>query len=604
MNLNKHLCLTCLLAAMLFSTTSIRAEYITNTKTVERSISSGSSFIDRQIAGAIDKAIDKLKDKIPGLLKNLAKAILDVYAAQLSGLLFGGSGQSLEQAVERLIDEIQQTERILSDQISEVLDEVQDQFQGSFETRYNQPIRAIKIWLLNDNLDQRFASREVLRSAAESLGVVQDGIRAYIALEAESERSQVRRLQLLTLQLSAAQMEAVAWRYYYGIIASEDAFRDAGLSNMDRFDDWVTSLSDAEQNEILSGHTQLQGINREVFEPIFPFYEATSSQEYYKKYIESVTSPIVWQSTQFSGALQRYEDTEVLQDASSWDGPIYDIVWIEGPAGSTSTLDGIRWYYYVDIPDSTCLDPDTGPKWEALDTSVWPWSEDREDASLSECNRFWFVSPNLVRAPGPPASFVGSFDQYRAWFDNPERAVELHQSLIVGDLLTDLYGPISLILDQTYFDLNGNIRPRNEWDRKLDSYRLNVAMLAATRETLQYIDFDVLVSSANRLNSFGASFDLFTTDEWVDLLTQFLLDNDTMLAAIALMTEVFHTENWLSPAFDDTRQQKVPPVFVRETLVGDRSIFSRLKNGENAEALRSEYQIIVRNYTVALYSAL
>lgn len=573
------------------------AEYVTNKKTVEKAVTEGSSFLERAITAGIGKALEKLKDKLPSIIKDIAKAILDVYAAQLSGILFG-SDSSLDAAVTKLIDEIQESERILGEQISEVLDELQDQTEADLQAGFSTPMRNIEIWLLDDDLDQRFEARETIRSAAERLGQTQDTIKEYILLEAESSESQVRRLQLLTLHLSAMQMEAVAWKYYYGIIALEDAFRDAGFDDMSRFSVWVSALSEREQQEILSSNVRLAGIDNEVFEGTFEFYDAISSQNYFDSYISERTSPIVFQESQYVGAIERYEDTRTFQSTDSWNGPSYPGLTFTSPTTSISRLDGLRWYYYIDVPNVDCL-ANEDPKWDTLDTNVTPWRENTEDASYSECNRFWFVSPSLVRAPGPPATYVASFDQYGSWFDDPQRAVVIHQKLMVGDLITDLYGPLSLILDGIHLQVRGDVRRANNWDRKLDDYQASVASLAAVGTTYDYISYQSLSETSLKLRQFGAGFDFYGSEEWVEILKYYLNEFEAVDSIIDLVTRVFYERNWISPAHDPSQQQAVPISFV-ELALGTGGFAERLIAGESLASIEMELIRIVEEYASSL----
>lgn len=132
---------------------------------------------------------------------------LDLYAPPVSGLLFGRSGSSNDRVIREIIDEIQFSERILLERLDEILDEDQDQIESELDAGFFASVSGIEIWLLSDNLELRYDTRESLLEAVDALAETQVRILSYIEDVAGSERSQLRRLQLLPIQLAAAQMQ-------------------------------------------------------------------------------------------------------------------------------------------------------------------------------------------------------------------------------------------------------------------------------------------------------------------------------------------------------------------------------------------------------------
>ncbi|MEO1172855.1 MAG: hypothetical protein AAFX94_12530 [Myxococcota bacterium] len=370
------------------------------------------------------------------------------------------------------------------------------------------------------------------------------------------------------------------------------------------FTDWVDSLSPAEQEAIIEAIVPVSEFTREVFEPIFAAYERIASRKFYVDYVESITSPLLWSTAEFAQPLSRYREVHVFTDPASWTAPARPGVSFGAPAAGTPILDGLRWYYYIDVTEQACLDPARGPAYDALLSRFTPWREDPDDASASACNRFWFVDPSFTSSASPAAAQLGSFDQYGAWFADPERAMALHQDLVVGDLLTDLYAPLAVILDAIHYDVYAQPRPRNAWDDRLERHRLDVAELAAVDGTFDYITYDVLIERSWLLRAFGATFEVFLTEAWSRVLDQ-LLDPDRRLEdAIALMTEVYHRENWLAPEFDDSFQQPVPSNFVRIAVDGTGSVADRLAEGESIGALEGELEWTVRDHAAGLHTAI
>ncbi|MEO1175369.1 MAG: hypothetical protein AAFX94_25445, partial [Myxococcota bacterium] len=97
----------------------------------------------------------------------MAKMFLDLYAPPVSGLLFGRSGSSNDRVIREIIDEIQFSERILLERLDEILDEDQDQIESELDAGFFASVSGIEIWLLSDNLELRYDTRESLLEAVD-----------------------------------------------------------------------------------------------------------------------------------------------------------------------------------------------------------------------------------------------------------------------------------------------------------------------------------------------------------------------------------------------------------------------------------------------------
>lgn len=105
----------------------------------------------------------------------------------------------------------------------------------------------------------------------------------------------------------------------------------------------------------------------------------------------------------FNGNTGLYFDTDVVNDASNWGMP-------DEPEAAVARLDGMRWYYYVDVTNADCLE---GYAYRGLSDGHYPWAEDPEEPSQSDCNRYWIVNPHAMSASDPDYyRFRASFDQY------------------------------------------------------------------------------------------------------------------------------------------------------------------------------------------------
>ncbi|NAT11340.1 hypothetical protein C4E22_07380 [ANME-1 cluster archaeon AG-394-G06] len=175
----------------------------------------------------------------------------------------------------------------------------------------------------------------------------------------------------------------------------------------------------------------------------------------------------------FNGNPNMYDNKDVVNDEANWGTP-------DEPDAAVARLDGMRWYYYVDVSRAECLEGYAYRR--GLSDCHYPWAEVPGEPSQSDCNRYWIVNPHTFSTTDPEYyRFRASFDAYDMWFANSMDIYDMHKELVKGDFLRTIYGPSLLILDVMYTEIYGRERPANRWDEALARYDELVGLLGAGR---------------------------------------------------------------------------------------------------------------------------
>ena len=439
------------------------------------------STIDGVKAGS--KAVSK------EILSNLGKALLNSYSPTISDLLFGKSNE-LESATRIIVGEIQETGGDLAKRLRAIDDNINDQFAAELEGNFRRASNILNGWLTSEDLYFRTQDLHVLSNQWETFEDIRVTIEQYIKREG-NVKNQLDRLKLLELHIISAQLAATSNQHYYSTLAIKVAFQKSNFgTDAKKFQEWIQSLNDEQIRTIETSIIQSYSFRSNVFEEVLDFYGLISQQNYLEEYMEIAFSPPVSHMVQFTGDLNKYDNQEHLNNLSNWN-----------TLGNTFTkLDGLRWYYYVNIPNKNCLE---GYAFQNLkDRKYVPWVEVAQDPSSSDCNRFWIVDLYL-NSSGWPNTYLSSIDGYKVWFKTPENIYSIHKLLEKGQILREIYGPISLVLNRMHKELNITSRQKNNWDIALDRYDIENAYLGIPNSYTDGISYEVIQKNSEDLKNEG-----------------------------------------------------------------------------------------------------
>lgn len=514
------------------------------------------------------------------LLSNVAEALVRSYAPEVADLLFGGSNE-LERHTQRVLDEIQATHRDLARRHRDLFDEVMDQFSVDLTGRLRSASDLMSSWLASDDLLRRYESAEVVREAMNDFNEVRTTLEEYIRSGA-TPAIQYRRLQLLGLQITAAQLAVIASGYYWGTISIRTTFlRSSYGGEESRFDEWEESLSATDIAAIEAMNPEVDLFQRSVYEQVFAFYEDVAGADAVADFLDDVVTPPVSQMEVFQESTALYDNPGVVTDRSSWGLR-------GGGRGALSRLDGLRWYYYAAIPQppegpgATCLE---GWAFDALTVrDRLPWVELEESPAASECNRFWILDPYLVSS-GWPNTSLGSFDAYSLWFEDGAELYALHRSLIHGDLVRAIYGPASLILDRMYLEVHdGGSRHENRWDRILETYDRRVAMLGVADSYTDGRSWEQVRAAEAALREWGATHSTLGLRDWQRALSAYVVAPDRAKMALQAVGIARGTFDWMQRVAQgdgglSPGRVQLTPSDVRLALLGEASVYARYLDG-------------------------
>jgi len=447
-------------------------------------------------------------------LGDILSTVTDVVRSLLN------NGEGANEQTQRMINEIRDAHCNLLRGLEANLDEIMDQYKVDLASSMEAQADNIYQWLATD--DQLMQRKDIsdMDVAWRELDLVRITIQNYIESDADP-RIMYRRLQLLPSHIIAALLSVQAHLYETELRAFHAAFlRSPYGSEESRFNEWYDGLAETDKAEIRATNTRFPAFKNRVYTDIMNFYHSIADQDLVDAYVQSIFTPIVSQMEVFQADPSiYYNNPAVVTSDGSWGlVPHPPPPWYtfpgpgDRPAGVG--LDGVRWYYYVDIPRPQCL---TYYASQDLSDTHSPWREVADDPSASNCNRFWIVALNIV-SDALPNTYLGSFDGYSVWFNDAGELYNVHKKLIHGDLLRAIYGPISLMLDAMHTEHFGRTRTPNRWDRVFDEYDKQVAMLGISNAWGEAKSYEDAVWASTVLEQMGVTIETVGLERWFEEL--------------------------------------------------------------------------------------
>lgn len=522
-----------------------------------------------------DALVAGLKSVGEQILSTVGEALISVYAPAIADMLFGGD--PLEAATQRILDEIQTTHSDLADRHRDLLDEIQAQYNADIEALLDLGSLNYSAWLANGSHVARHGSLDVLLLARQDLNEAALRIENYIADAPHSDPAiQSERLQLLPIQIMAAQLGVQADAHYWSVRAIQNAFDVSvygGAPN--QYATWAASLTPDDWAAIQADVPPALVVQRDVVQRVTNFYAQVAAADVYSAYLDGAITPVVSPATKLAeGNHGMWDVPAVVTNINNW----------VPPSGAVPILDNHRWYYYIAIPNQDCLDPWA---YDALDPNHGiPWAEDPASPTRSDCGRFW-----ISQAGANVDEIFGSFDGYNVRFGDPDDMLAVHRQLAHGDLVRMTYGPASLVLDSMHRAFLGSERPPNAWDDVFVEYDEQIAMLGASDR------YDEAVVGRNVLDLFG-----------VDSRRLGIADYAASLAAAAPPTDsqasfglyiawlARNGADWMDPT---TALNELSARDARLALLGEDSLRAQLLAGADSGALLQATEAQMHDEAVA-----
>lgn len=437
------------------------------------------------------------------VLTGLGSAVIDSYFPGLGGLLGGFLGGSTgpDENTLAILENLDEMYRMLSAENQELLDVIYDDIDTDLRSTNNTWADWLESYLYDADLIDRMHHASFACRGAIQLNEARHKIQALIESEATTERAQIDRLEMLSIHLAITQLAVTIQGHCkaYGFLQAR--WIVAGRPG-EEAEQWLAEQIERDPSFVLGGEDEFTHWKTQVIYPnVIEFFRRVSAKPYIYDYISAIWTPTVDRNTVFKGD-SKYFDKPLVTELDSW-GP----VGCRGNfcPGGPAPLDGRRYYYHVDVPAERCLTDDAiwtlSRTSRTYDTSPWDQGAD-EDPMSRPCNRFWLLVPSGL----PEAKYLASFNGYTAWFEaeyragipwDPESAtwhqtataVEWHKSMVIAEVIWNLYAPTALVLDhmQAEIDLANGVssptpRQRNVWDILIavGDYRRTVLSLADT----------------------------------------------------------------------------------------------------------------------------
>jgi hypothetical protein len=487
-------------------------------------------FQSKPMTDAANKALKKgLKHLGITILNTVGTAIVEYYSPTIADFLFKQEDPMLKH-VQRLTDEIRNSHDDIARRHRILIDEIMDQNDANIEADFRWATDKISDW--NSHPEMQFDTLEMLLTAADKLAEIRHFIEEYIKKQSIDSRTQYRRLQHLPLHITVTSLELTTRQMYWNNLVIKKAFEaEYGLTaSNNQYTDWVNSLSDADI-EIMQLSANGDGSHlASTVDRVLDFYEALSNRDDVARFVEDAFTPKVYYTAEFQENPGSYDNPELTDDEGNW--------YTTDPGRLTPVLDGVRWYYYVDVPKAECLE---GLAYRDLKQREGElMAEDPDQPSKSKCNRFWIVDPRVFSTAHPEYYYVKtSIDGYDMWFNSPSDIYSIHQELIKGELLFPVYVALTAFLDKVYTIHKGGERPDNKWDQAITRHDELVAILA-TGES-----YDVTADKSKRLKSWGASIETVGLGNWVKMLEIYVEDPDTVENALSRLLTARRNFDWM-----------------------------------------------------------
>ncbi len=445
------------------------------------------------------------------LLNDAGKAVLNSYLPGLGDILFGGGANPIEQYTKQILERLDSLESDLAERDRQILKELQDQFGVDLSATVKTQAQSMNTWLAAPDLLVRVNSKDHPCEAKNQFNLVRNKIEEYIK-KGSDVRNQFRRLNLLPVHITTAQLAVTASRYCEGINATLTAFQREHGSDYTQFDNWIYSLSSDDISRIEAMNPQFSAFKNIVYNDVLRFYDELSknADNDIEKYTKAIFTPPVSPLARFRTPAQ-FDIPAVVTDPANW--PV-------AQDGFVPILDGVRWYYYADIPKEECLKDYA--YFALFDIGKLPITEKEGQPAASDCNRFWIVDP-FLNITAWPNTYLGSFDGYSMWFDNPLQMYDVHKKLVYGDLVRQLYGSASLVLDRIYAEQNnGNTRPLNQWDEALKEYDHQVALLGVSDSLTKGLSYEDSLAAEGEIAKCGITIPSVGLSKWFELLKLYI----------------------------------------------------------------------------------
>jgi len=451
--------------------------------TADKFSEEASKFLANAIGSGIDKGVEAV---VKEALTAVGSALLSAYAPLLADLIFG-STDPIDEAVKTIVERVDDLQRSLEETLDEILDEVSVQFNSALTATNRNASLQLQPLVENADLVYRITARQRACQAELLFNDVRLTIEQYVNAGTPSSRLRFRRLALLPLHITATRLALFAGGLCEGLEILQAAFVSSGSQNLKG---WLDSLSPSEIEE-LEGRRSAAG--EELRRHTLDFYHDLSCRGYIDNYLDDVITPVVHSSAKFLKPLPDYDSPQVVTSPSSWGS---------GSPHFGTALDGVRWYYYIDIPNSDCLE---GSATDRLRRDGPTYVEHSGDPAGSDCNRYWILDWALKTSSFPPDSYLASVDGYRMWFDFDQVAA-IHRPLVRGDIVIGLYGPISAVLNVLHEEVEDTPtrRPLNCWDQHMLEWEEEVARLHVA-DQVRHASYNQVVQAEARLRLAGAN---------------------------------------------------------------------------------------------------
>ena len=575
---------------------SVRSEYVNNESAIEP-LKKDNWLLKGLETGAKEgtKAVTK------EIISNLAKSIINAYSPAIAEIFFG---EKPDDSLKIILDRIDDLDSSLSERQRLQLQEIRDLQETDILASFRTASFATDSWLSSTDVLERIQDLETIRTAREKFINISILIEEHINRLVENEQQvrnisdvKLRRIDLLPLQMMAANLAIVTSQYYYGTLSIDTEFKKRYGSDYSQFSTWRNSLADEEFNRILTSEPRYLKTQEELINSLVQFYEQLCSLRLVENYVDSILTPVVSSTSKFRFSSSEYDIVSRITDSNSWktSGEVSQI------------LDGIRWYYYAYIPNRECLE---GRAEETLiHRSPFFWIEKESDPSDSSCNRSWVISPRLKTSEWPGTT-VASFDSFGLWYEDPETAREVHKEKIIADVYAAYYLPALSILDEMIAKSNLVDRDLNACDTSFAERDRLIGILNSSDGYQSGISYEKVLLTENQIKEWGSSIDNIGFNLWSNQLKQSSINPKKKLVYLWVRNARLRND-WMSQFSDSDSFLSITLPNLNTSLLNshDHSIVLEImekindfEKNNDIENLLNELEEKVQSEAVAKYS--